>query len=127
MPRPPAPPKELVAERKRARSGRKPSKARLNSELEIGLRLMYDYMGGVKWLIKMAQTKPALVFQLMGKYAGKEDSEMETEINYVVQQFTINAAPIPGVTNSPIQGHIAAPRLAVSNGEVVDAEVTKDG
>lgn len=126
MPRKPADPPELVAERKRKRTG-KVSKARLNTELEIGLRLMYDYMGGVRWLVHLAKNKPALAVQLLCKYAGKEDAEIDSDIRYVVQQFTINAAPIAGVTNSPIVGHVSAPRLAASNGEVVDAEVKKDG
>jgi hypothetical protein len=87
---------------------------------------MYDYMGGVKWLIHLAKTKPALAVQLAAKYAGKEETDIDADIRFVVQQFTINAAPIPGVTNSPIEGHISAPRLAVSNGEVIDAEVKKN-
>lgn len=125
MPRKDAEPPELVAERKRKLSG-KASAAALNREMAIGLQVALDYVGGVNYFIHLAKTKPALFTQLIGKYAGKEGADAETEIRFVVQQFTINAAPIPGVTNSPIQGHVSAPRLAVSNGEVVDAEVKGD-
>lgn len=125
MPRKPAPPPELVAERKRRQSG-KANRPTLNRELEIGLQVALDFVGGTKYLIKLAQTKPALFVQLLGKYAGKEGAEAETDIRFIVQQFTINATPIPGVSNSPIQGHVSAPRLAASNGEVIDAEVKSD-
>lgn len=49
---------------------------------------------------------------------GDGDGEAMT---FIVQQLAIPAEPIPGVTNSPIEAHIALSRRPSGPGEVVDA------
>lgn len=122
MPRPAAAPPELVAERKRRRSG-KASTAAMSRELKIATMTAFNFGDGVKWLLWLKTNKPALFVELLKKCMTPDDLEGDTNITFVVQQVAINGAPIPGVTNSPIASHVATPRISSSQGEVIDAEV----
>lgn len=121
MPRKIATTPEVLAERKRRQTG-KFSSATISREIKIATMVAFNFGDAVKWLLWLKQHKPALYVEILKKCISTNDDEGPNEIKFIVQQVNIVAAPVPGVTNSPIQGHIAAPRLAANNGEIIDAE-----
>lgn len=121
MPRKIATTPEVLAERKRRQTG-KASAATISRELKIATMTAFNFGDGVKWLLWLKQHKPALFVEILKKCMSTNDEEGPGDIKFIVQQVNIIASPVSGVTNSPIQGHIAAPRLAANNGEIIDAE-----
>lgn len=121
MPRPPAAPPEVKAERKRAQTGKVLKGKSLEEQLRLAVQVSFNVVGGAKYLAWLAKNKPTVYGQILTKYMGK-DEQLEQSITFVVQQFAVQAGPVPGVTNSPIIEHIAGPRLSDSSGEVVDVE-----
>lgn len=83
-----------------------------------------DMNGGVKYIDWLAKHKPALYVDLLKCAMRGAPVVDETDgVRFVVQQLTINAAPVAGVINSPIAGHIAGPNVDESRGEVIDVEM----
>jgi hypothetical protein len=100
------------------------STAALSRELRVMAMTSLGFVGGVKYLEKVAKTNPAAYLAFLAKVvAVKNDTEVGPgERTFVVRTIQVVATPTPGVINSPVAGHIMAPRLVANGGEVIDAE-----
>lgn len=118
MPRKPGPPAEVKAERTRRKRGA--TVREISRELRIGTMCAYDMAGGVKYLYWLSQHKHGLFVELLKKCINPNEAEGPQNLTFLVQQVAISAAPVAGVSNSPIAGHIAGPPHAANTGEVID-------
>jgi hypothetical protein len=98
--------------------------AAMSRELRVMAMTSLGFVGGVKYLERVAKTNPAAYLAFLAKVvAVKNDgAEIDGSRTYVVRTLNVIAQPTPGVINSPVAGHIAAPRLVANGGEVIDAE-----
>jgi hypothetical protein len=110
------------------RGGRKPGQKNLMSANKVNseLRTMYmtslHFLGGVKYLNWLAKKHPAVFMMGLSKYMRHDANEPEAGVTYVIQQLNVVATPVPGVLNSPIEGHIQQLKLVANGGEVIDME-----
>lgn len=90
----------------------------LSQDARAAVMSAFTFVGGVKWLVKLAQQpNPALFVQLLGKCIKTNDGgDAAAGVTFVVQQFNVQAAPTPGVIASPIAEHVPPLRL-VANAE----------
>jgi len=56
----------------------------------------------------------------LGKVQVHENAHL-AGVQFIVQQYTAPAGPVPGVLASPVQQHISPPRLIGADGEVIEA------
>lgn len=95
--------------------------ASLSRELKVMAATSLGFMGGVQYLNKVAKSHPAAYMAFLAKVlVVKDDNEEVGNRTYVVRTINVIAQPTPGVINSPVAGHIAAPRLVANGGEVID-------
>ena len=126
MPRKPGPPAEVKAERKRRAKGA--TAREISRELRIATMTALDMAGGVEYIYRLSQrSNPTLFVELLKKCINPNDVEGAANLTFLVQQVAIAAAPVAGVSNSPIAGHIAGPTQAANNGEVIDVQATPVG
>lgn len=83
-----------------------------------------NMVGGVKYLNAVARSDPKAYLAFIARCLVKDDGADLGSVQFVVQQITVTATPVPGVINSPVAEHVAPLRLAASGGEVVDVEAT---
>lgn len=106
-----------------SKSHKPPTNASLSRELKIMAMTSLGFVGGVKYLQRVAKTNPAAYLAFLAKTLVVKDDGGDTgERTFVVQTLNMIAMPTPGVINSPIAGHIAPVRLAANGGEVIDNE-----
>lgn len=95
---------------------KKGTKAGISKDIRLQVLTALHFVGGVQYLIKQAKkSNPQGFLNLVGKCLTQEDGSADREMTFLIQQINVTAAPVPGVLNSPIAGHIAPVRL-VSNG-----------
>lgn len=111
------------------RPGRQPDKSAtspqaMSRELRIMAMTSLGFVGGVKYLEKVAKTNPAAYLAFLAKVvAVKGDTDTGPgDRTFVVRTLNVIAQPTPGVINSPVTGHIARPQLIANGGEVIDNE-----
>lgn len=80
-----------------------------------------EMAGGEKYLAWCAKTHAPEFLHLLGRLLPRNVIPDSEPVKFVVQQLVVQATPIPGVSNSPISGHIAAPCLGANRGEVIEA------
>lgn len=123
------PPRKTTAdqpgvERKRASKAQAPTVNAMARELRVMAMTSLGFVGGVKYLARVAKSNPAAYLAFLAKVvAVKRDDDTGTgDRTFVVRTINVIAQPTPGVINSPIAGHIARPHLIANGGEVIDAE-----
>lgn len=113
-------------ERKRGNKAMAPTAHAMARELRVMAMTSLGFVGGVKYLERVAKTNPAAYLAFLAKVvAVKADADIGAgERTFVVRTINVIAQPTPGVINSPVPGHIAAPRIAanVEVGEVIENE-----
>src|SRR5262245_59900071 len=72
--------------------------------------------GGVKYLERIADEDPQAYLQFLSKMVKADDGAEAAGITFVVQQLVMHAQPVPGVSNSPVVEHIAAPLKLIGHG-----------
>lgn len=98
----------------------------MSRELKIMAMTSLGFVGGVKYLEKVAKTNPSAYLAFLAKTLVVRDvAEEQGETTFVVRTLNIIAQPTPGVINSPVAGHIAAPRLIAQSGEIIDNEAVQ--
>jgi hypothetical protein len=97
--------------------------ASMSRELKIMAMTSLGFVGGVKYLEKVAKTNPSAYLAFLAKTLVVKDATEEVgDTTFVVRTLNIIAQPTPGVINSPVAGHIAEPRLIARSGEIIDNE-----
>jgi hypothetical protein len=101
----------------------------MSRELKIMAMTSLGFVGGVKYLEKVARTNPAAFLSFLAKtLVMRDDADDGGERKYVVQQITIVPVPTAGVINSPVAGHIAREHLRIpANAEIIDNEGERRG
>lgn len=97
----------------------------MSRELRIMAMTSLGFVGGVKYLERVAKSNPAAYLAFLAKtLVMKDDTEGADATKFVVQPLAIVPVPTPGVINSPVAGHIAREhvRLIANSGEVIDNE-----
>lgn len=115
-------PSTLVPGGKRATGPTSPQA--MSRELRVMAMTSLGFVGGVKYLEKVAKTNPAAYLAFLAKVvAVKGDTDTgDAGRTFVVRTLNVIAQPVPGVINSPVAGHIARPVLIANGGEVIDAD-----
>lgn len=100
------------------------STAAMSRELRVMAMTSLGFVGGVKYLERVAKSNPAAYLAFLAKVvAVKNDTDLtQGERTFVVRTIQVIAQPTPGVINSPVAGHIMAPRLIANGGEVIEAQ-----
>lgn len=81
------------------------------------------FVGGVKYLEKVAKTNPAAYLAFLAKtLVMRDDADDQGERRFIVQQIAIVPVPTAGVINSPVRGHIAREHVRLVTGEVIENE-----
>lgn len=122
---PPRKPATEGGARKRAASQAKaPTAHAMSRELRVMAMTSLGFVGGVKYLEKVAKSNPAAYLAFIAKVVAVKNDGADGDAGrtFVVRTLNVIAQPTPGVINSPVAGHIAAPRLIANGGEVIDAE-----
>jgi hypothetical protein len=108
----------------------KPPTARsMSRELKVMAMTSLGFVGGVKYLERVAKTNPAAYLSFLAKtLVMRDDHEGDGEKRYVVQQIAIVPVPTAGVINSPVAGHIAREHVRLpANAEVIENEAQGNG
>lgn len=114
-------PREAPKRVARKRGQRSYTAATISRDIRaMGLTSLH-FMGGVKYLNKVAKSNPAAYLAFIAKLIKQDDaSAHDGGITFIVQTLAVNAGPVPGVIASPIAEHIAPPLKLISNGVVDD-------
>jgi len=102
----------------------------MSRELRVMAMTSLGFVGGVKYLERVAKTNPAAYLAFLAKtLVMKDDSDDQGERTYAVQVLQVVPVPTPGVINSPVAGHIAREhvRLASNAGEIIENEAQGNG
>lgn len=102
----------------------KPSTPRsMSRELKVMAMTSLGFVGGVKYLEKVAKTNPAAYLAFLAKtLVMRDDADDQGERRFIVQQIAIVPVPTAGVINSPVRGHIAREHVRLVAGEVIENE-----
>lgn len=94
----------------------------MSRELRVMAMTSLGFVGGVKYLERVAKTNPAAYLAFLAKVvAVKGDADTGPgDRTFVVRTINVIAQPTPGVINSPVVGHIARPHLIANGGEVIE-------
>lgn len=99
------------------------TKAHISREIRLQVLEALTRVGGVDYLVRQAKKpNPTPFLALLGKCLIQEDGTGDQNVTFVVQTVNVQAAPVAGVINSPISGHVAPPRLVAQGGDIVDME-----
>jgi hypothetical protein len=122
---------ETTAPKKRG--GRKPgtkltgTKQTISRDIRLQTLTALNFVGGVQFLVRQARKKNNAPFMaLLAKCLQQDDGAQDSSVTFVVRTLNVQGGPVPGVLNSPIAGHVMAPRLIANGGEVIDAEPRDD-
>lgn len=101
----------------------------MSRELKVMAMTSLGFVGGVKYLERVAKTNPAAYLSFLAKtLVLKNDDEGASEKRYVVQQIAIVPVPTAGVINSPVAGHIAREHVRLpANAEIIENEAQRNG
>ncbi len=106
----------------RKRGPNKLSAATISREIrEMGLTA-FRFVGGVRYLNRVAAKNPAAYLPFISKLIKTEDGTDSSGITFVVQQINVNGEPIKGVVNSPVLEHVTPLKLAAANSEVIEVD-----
>lgn len=98
-----------AAARKTAARKRGPSKlsaATISRDIRLMGLTSLNFVGGVQYLNRIAKKNPAAYLAFIAKLVQRDDSADANGMTFVIQQINIGAAPIAGVTNSPVLEHV---------------------
>lgn len=97
----------------------------MSRELKVMAMTSLGFVGGVKYLERVAKTNPAAYLSFLAKtLVMKDDADEGGQRKYAVQVLQVVPVPTPGVINSPVAGHIAREhvRLVGNGGEIIENE-----
>lgn len=100
-----------------------PTPRSMSRELKVMAMTSLGFVGGVKYLEKVAKTNPAAYLAFLSKtLVMRDDADDQGERRFIVQQIAIVPVPTAGVINSPVRGHIAREHIHLVQGEVIENE-----
>lgn len=106
-----------------------PSMRGMSRELKVMAMTSLGFVGGVKYLERVAKKHPAAYLSFLAKtlvMRDDEDTKQSRELR--VQVLQVVPVPTPGVINSPVRGHIATEHMRlVQGGEIIDNEADEHG
>lgn len=108
--------------RKKRDSGNEFTAKTISRDIRLMCATSLNFLGGVKYLTKVAKSNPGAYLQFVARCLVREDGTDSGGTTFVIQQLNVTAAPVPGVINSPVLEHIAPLKLVANGGEVIDAE-----
>ena len=106
-----------------------PTMRGMSRELRIMAMTSLGFVGGVKYLERVAKKHPAAYLSFLAKtVVMRDDEDVQGAREMRVQFLQVVPQPTPGVINSPVAGHIAREHVRlVGNGEVIDNEAERRG